>query len=98
MRSLQDEIRQALRDLFCPICSRTFTLNEIRIRSLAHQSTVEISVICNHGHFPVILIVPIMLADVAKAGLITPSELKRTYARIDSIKESIYELIPKKSS
>jgi len=96
MRSLQDEIRQALRDLFCPICSRTFELREIRVRSLVHQSTIEISVVCNRGHFPVILIVPILLSEVAEAGLISNTELKKTYARIDRLKDSIYELIPKK--
>lgn len=93
MRSLQDEIRQAQRDLFCPICSRTFELKDINVRTFLEASSVELSVICQRGHFPVILLLPITLKELAKAGPITTAEMKRVYRKIDQLKElhSLYE-------
>lgn len=87
MRSLQDEIRQAQRDLFCPICSRTFELKDINVRSFVSNATVELSVVCQRGHFPVIMLVPITLKELAKAGPITATEIKRVNRKIDQIKE-----------
>lgn len=87
MRSLQDEIRQAQRDLFCPICSRTFELKDINVRSQAENGTIELSVICQRGHFPVILLLPITLKELVKAGPITEREVKQVFKRIDQIKE-----------
>lgn len=87
MRSLQDEIRQAQRDLFCPICSRTFELKDINVRSIASNATIELSVVCQRGHFPVIMLVPITLKELAKAGPITPTEIKKANRKIDQIKE-----------
>lgn len=91
MRSLQDEIKQAQRDLFCPICSRTFALKDIRIRTFLSNSAVELSVICNRGHIPVILLLPIVLKEVAKAGHISPTELRKAYKKIESLERSLTE-------
>ncbi len=93
MRSLQDEIRQAQRDLFCPICSRTFELKDINVRSFLSTGTVELSVICQRGHFPVILLLPVTLKELAKAGPITEAEMKRVNRKIDQLKElnTLYE-------
>jgi hypothetical protein len=92
MRSLQDEIRQAQRDLFCPICGRTFELKDIRIRSFFASGTVELSVNCSRSHFPVILLVPITLKELAKAGYITKRELKIANQKIDRLNKSFQEL------
>jgi hypothetical protein len=92
MRSLQDEIRQAQRELTCPICSRSFQLEDIRLRTFANSSAVELSVVCSHGHFPVILIVPVTLRDISKAGRISRGELQRAYEKIDRLSLSIEEL------
>jgi len=97
MRSLQDEIRQAQRDLFCPICSRTFELKDINVRSFVDAATVELSVVCQRGHFPVILLLPITLKELAKAGPITSKEIRRVTQRIDRLEDSLknlYEINP----
>lgn len=92
MRSLQDEIRQAQKDLSCPICARTFQLRDIRVRP-SGQSSAELSVICSRGHFPVILLVPINLKEVVSAGPITERELKQVGKRISKLDTTIRELI-----
>lgn len=96
MRSLQDEIRQAQRDLFCPICSRTFELKDIRVRTSPEGNSAEISVMCHRGHFPVILLVPITLAEIARAGFITENELKKASKRFESLSNSFQEIIQSK--
>ena len=92
MRSLQDEIRQAQRDLFCPICSRTFGLKDINVRSFLDSNTVELSVVCQRGHFPVVMLVPVTLRELARAGQITPRELKIVDKRIDALKENLTKI------
>lgn len=92
MRSLQDEIRQAHRDLFCPVCGRTFELKDIRVRSFFTNGTVELSMNCNRGHFPVIMLVPISLKELAKAGPISKTELRRASQTIDKLEKSFQEL------
>lgn len=95
MRSLQDEIRQAHRDLFCPVCGRTFELKDIRVRSFFSNGTIELSVNCSRSHFPVIMLVPITLKELAKAGPITKRELKKAGQKIDQLEKSFQELTNK---
>jgi len=92
MRSLQDEIRQAQQELTCPICGRTFELKDISLRSYA-QTNVELSVTCSRGHFPVILLVPISLKEMVRAGQITRGELKQAFTKIDRLRDSLEDLI-----
>ena len=92
MRSLQDEIRQAQQELTCPICGRTFELRDIHLRSFA-RSNIELSVTCSRGHFPVILLIPITLKEMIKAGRITKSELKQAFVKIDRLTDSLQELL-----
>ncbi|HSX41974.1 MAG TPA: hypothetical protein VLE93_01340 [Candidatus Saccharimonadales bacterium] len=92
MRSLQDEIRQAHRDLFCPVCGRTFELKDIRVRSFLGNGAVELSVNCSRGHFPVIMLVPLTLKELAAAGPITKKELKIATQKIDKLEKSFQEL------
>jgi hypothetical protein len=63
------------------------------------ESTVELSVICDRGHFPVILIVPITLKELAKVGHITRKELKVVDQRIDKLANlsAFYEKNDKKN-
>ncbi|MEX1123599.1 MAG: hypothetical protein WEC81_00220 [Patescibacteria group bacterium] len=96
MRSLQDEIRQAQKDLSCPICARTFQLRDIRIRSFLGNGSAELSVVCSRGHFPVILLVPVNLKEVTNAGPITEGEIQRLGKKISKLNRSISELISKK--
>ncbi len=93
MRSLQDEIAQAQRELSCPICSRTFELRDIQLRAFHDSATAELSVVCSKGHFPVILIVPVTLKDVARIGQITKTELKRTYASLENLPNTFEDFI-----
>jgi hypothetical protein len=93
MRSLQDEIRQAQKDLSCPICARTFQLRDIRIRSFHGLGSAELSVICSRGHFPVILLVPVTLRDAISAGPITDQEVKQFSLRISKADKSIKEVL-----
>lgn len=95
MRSLQDEIRQAQRDLSCPICSRTFGLKDINVRSFLNNSTVELSVVCQRGHFPVILLVPVTLKELAKVGQITDKELRTVSKEIDKLENDLSKLYDK---
>lgn len=92
MRSLQDEIRQAQQELTCPICNRTFELRDIQLRNYG-KSSVELSVTCSRGHFPVILLVPITLKDMVKAGQIGDREMEKAFIKIDRIRESVSELL-----
>ena len=92
MRSLQDEIRKAQQELTCPICSRSFELRDIHLRHFGAASA-ELSVTCNRGHFPIILLIPLTLKEIAKAGQISSAELKAVFAKINSIKESIHEIL-----
>ncbi len=92
MRSLQDEIRQAHRDLFCPVCGRTFELKDIRVRSFFPNGAVELSVSCGRGHFPVIMLLPITLKELVKAGPITKRDLKQAHQKIDKLDQSFQEL------
>lgn len=98
MRSLQDEIRQTQRELSCPVCGRSFNLRDIRVRSYVDHNSVELSIVCSRGHFPVILLVPVSLKEIAQAGPITEKELKSVQRKIDRVEESIQELLqsPKK--
>jgi hypothetical protein len=97
MRSLQDEIRQTQRELSCPVCGRSFDLRDIRVRSYLGNNSVELSVVCSRGHSPIILLVPINLKEVAKAGPITEKELKTIHKKIDNVEESINELLKEKN-
>lgn len=92
MRSLQDEIRQAQKDLSCPICARTFQLRDIRVRTF-HGGSAELSVICSRGHFPVILIVPVTLQEVAKAGPMTDEDVRIFTKRVLKADKSIKEVL-----
>jgi len=85
MRSLQDEIRQAQQELTCPVCSRTFELRDIHIRAFDVNKAVELSVTCNRGHFPIILLVPLTLKELIKAGPISSGELKKINAEVDAL-------------
>lgn len=89
MRSLQDEIRQAQQELTCPICSRTFELRDINIRAYQPNAAIELSVTCNRGHFPIILLVPLALKDLLNAGPILPLELKALHAEVDLLDRSL---------
>lgn len=95
MRSLQDEIAQAQRELSCPICSRGFELRDIQLRAFANSASAELSVVCSKGHFPVILLVPVTLKEVAKAGPITRTELKRAYGNLEKLSDSLDSLFNK---
>ena len=95
MRSLQDEIRQAQRDLTCPICSRTFALRDFNVRSFLDSTSVELSVVCQRGHFPVILLVPVTLKELAKVGRITDRELKLVSKKIDMLDGSLAQFYKK---
>ena len=96
MRSLQDEIKQIQRDLFCPVCSRSFNLRDINVRSFAENSTVELSVVCQRGHFPVILLIPVTLKELAKAGPITEKEIRRAHKMIDQLESTLSQIIDSK--
>ena len=86
MRSLQDEIRQAQQELTCPVCSRTFELRDIHIRAFdLGNKSIELSVTCNRGHFPIILLVPLTLKELIKAGPISPGELTKIHAEVDAL-------------
>lgn len=98
MRSLQDEIVRAQRELVCPVCGRKFELRDIRIKPQLVTGTLELSVSCKRGHFPVIMLVPIHLKELVKAGPITEQELKLAGKRISGISVSIEELFEKKKN
>lgn len=89
MRSLQDEIRKAQQELTCPVCGRMFELRDISIRAFELNKAVELSVTCSRGHFPIILLVPLALKDLVKAGPITPTELKMIDAEVDSLETTL---------
>jgi hypothetical protein len=91
MRSLQDEIRQAQKELHCPVCQRSFELKDIQLRNFSPKAA-ELSVICNRGHAPIILLIPLNLKEVRSAGLITKQELNRTLKKIESIRDSFSEI------
>lgn len=55
MSSLQEIIKQAQKDLFCPTCGRSFNLSEIRLRGIFNHSLV-LQTVCTNGHSPVIMI------------------------------------------
>jgi hypothetical protein len=93
MRSLQDEIAEMQRELSCPICNRTFSLRDIQLKAFDENANVELSVICNRGHFPVILLVPVDLKEVAKAGPITKKELKRACVTLEKLPDSFETLL-----
>ena len=81
----------------CPICGRSFELKDIRIRSFLNNGTVELSVGCNRNHFPVILLVPVTLRELAKAGPISEREARIASRRIDKL-ESLEWLYHKKKN
>lgn len=89
MRSLQDEIRQAQQELTCPICGRMFELRDIHIRAFDFKKAIELSVTCSRGHFPIILIVPLTLKELVKAGPINEIELKKIHAQIDQLDQTL---------
>jgi hypothetical protein len=95
MRSLQDEIIQAQRELTCPICGRHFGIKDIRVQPTFGQGIVELAVSCNREHFPVILLVPVNLKKLIEAGPIRRKELKLAETRIDKIND-IQELVKTK--
>ena len=92
MRSLQDEIRQAQQELTCPVCSRTFELRDIHIRAFDFNKNIELSITCNRGHFPIILLVPLTLKELIKAGPISTVELKKINAEVDSLASSLEKI------
>jgi len=92
MRSLQDEIRQAQQELTCPICGRTFELRDIHLRTFG-KPNVELSVTCSRGHFPVILLVPVTLKEMIKAGPISKTELGKVCQKIDKLSDSLEPLL-----
>ncbi|HUD21016.1 MAG TPA: hypothetical protein VMQ44_03050 [Candidatus Saccharimonadales bacterium] len=94
MRSLQDEIVQVQRDLTCPICGRSFELKDIRIRSFLPSGTTELSVGCDRNHFPVILLVPVTLRELVKAGPITGKEVRSISKKIEAL-ENLQDLYKK---
>jgi len=89
MRSLQDEIRKAQQELTCPVCSRMFELRDIHIRAFELNRTIELSVTCSRGHFPIILLVPLTLKDLVTAGPISPDELKLIHAEVDALEHTL---------
>jgi len=97
MRSLQDEIRQVQGSLTCPICGRSFDLKDIRVRGFIQNLTIELSIVCERSHTPLILIVPLDYRRLAKLGPITELEVRFAHRRIDNLKKSIRELANKKT-
>lgn len=93
MRSLQDEIAEMQRGLSCPVCSRTFGLRDIQVKAFYDNASVELSVICNRGHFPVIMLVPVNLQEIAEAGPITKSELRQTYGVLARLNDSFENIL-----
>ncbi|MDO8513900.1 MAG: hypothetical protein Q7S37_05350 [bacterium] len=55
MNPIQEIIQQAQRDLYCPTCGRTFSLNEIKLRGL-YDHTILLQTACANQHTPVIMI------------------------------------------
>lgn len=96
MRSLQDEIIRAQQELSCPVCGRKFTLRDISVLpSFGKAGALELSIMCSKKHFPVVMMVPIHLGEMIKAGPITSAELKTAFKRIDSVKISVKEIFNK---
>jgi hypothetical protein len=93
MRSLQDEIAELQRELSCPLCSRTFSLRDIQLKAFQNNASVELSVICNRGHFPVIMLVPVNLQEVAQAGPITRGDLRRAYGSLEKLPDSFENIL-----
>ncbi len=55
MNSLQEILKQAQKDLYCPTCGRNFSLGEIHLRGL-FDNTLLLQTICSNGHSPIIMI------------------------------------------
>lgn len=51
--------------------------------------------VCQRGHFPVILLVPVTLKELAAVGKITEKELKSVSKEIDSLQNNLSTLYEK---
>jgi len=49
MPNLHEIIAQIQKDLYCPVCGKTFEIGEIRLRGL-FDHTLIIQTICSSGH------------------------------------------------
>jgi len=92
MRSLQDEIRKVQQNLFCPICRRPFSLQDIQLHALTAMGKAELALVCSRGHFPIILIVPISLKEAISFGPISKQEYVRVSKKINQAVNSIEEI------
>jgi len=92
MRSLQDEIRRVQQSLFCPVCRRPFALQDIQLHAFTAVGRAELAIVCARGHFPVILIVPIVLKEAISFGPISQQEFVQTSKKIDEASHSIEEI------
>lgn len=68
MSSLQEILKQAQKDLYCPTCGRSFTLGEIHLRGLFNH-TLLLQTVCTNGHSPVIMmfVTPYYQSDELKS-------------------------------
>lgn len=87
MRSLQDEIRRAQRELICPICARKFDVRDINLRLMSGNTVAELSVSCSRGHFPVVVFAPVTVAKTTamKMKALDEDELRVIEKRISNL-------------
>lgn len=92
MRSLQDEIRRVQQNLFCPVCRQKFALQDIQLHAFTSIGKAELAIVCSRGHFPVILIVPVVLKEALSVGPITKEEYESAIKKISQAAHSVEEI------
>ena len=78
MNPIQEIIQQAQKDLYCPTCGRSFTLNEIKLRGL-YNNTILLQAVCANEHTPIIMIFVASYKNVNNIHIIDADDILKAH-------------------
>lgn len=89
MRPIDRIILEATRNLYCPVCGRSYTSGEIKIRG-AFDNTYVLQTVCRNGHLPILTtFIAALPGSNARVKLVRPRPINQAdYERFGRALES----------
>lgn len=78
MNPITEIIQQAQKNLYCPTCGRSFSLNEIRLRGM-YNHTILLQAICANDHNPVIMIFIASYKNINNIHVINTNDILKAH-------------------
>ena len=77
MRPIDRIILEATRNLYCPVCGRSYTSGEVKIRG-AFDQTYVLQTVCRNGHLPILTtFIAALSGSNAKVKLVRPQPISQ---------------------